>query len=93
MIQLRDNSINGFRVNSIRKKDTENTLSVKPFRFLLKRLIPVNPNNLFFILDSETERLLNKRVKYPYSKERRVIYYEFLKLDQAGAIVIYSINI
>ena len=89
--QLRGDSINGFLVNNIRKENTENASSVKPSRFPLKRQIPANPSGLSFVERDQTVRS-DKRVKLPQREERRVIYHEFLKLDQAGSAVICSGN-
>lgn len=89
--QLRGDSINGFRVNSVRKEGTENTLSVKPSRFPVKRPFPANPNSLSFVARDQTVRSV-KSIKLPQGGERRITYHEFLKLDQAGPAVICSGN-
>lgn len=75
--QLRGDSVNGFLGT--------------PSRFPLKRPIPANPNSLSFVERDQTVRS-EKRVKLPQREERRVIYHEFLKLDQAGPAVICSGN-
>lgn len=88
--QLRGDSINGFLVNSVRKENTENALSVKPSRFP-KRPIPIH------VIPSKrsspgTDQALRPIKSVNPPQERRVTYHEFLKLDQAGPAVICSDN-
>ena len=57
----------------------EKTLS-KPARILLKRPILANPSSLSFAGRDPIAKPV-KRTKYQLNEERRVTYYEFLKLN------------